>query len=133
MGNMKLKLLAATILLSAVIAGCAGTAGNQKLSEHTKESVTQNITEGKTTQAQVKQLFGEPNTTSFTDGGNDVYNYAFSRASAQGVNYIPIVNLFARGFDVNTKTLAILFDKDKIVVKYTMSETQSQTKGGVGQ
>ena len=129
---MKLKLITASFLVALLI-GCAGTAGNQKLADASKESITANIVEGKTTQAQVKALFGEPNTTSFTDGGNDVYNYAFSRASAQGVNYIPIVNLFARGYDVNTKTLVILFNKDKIVSKYTLSETQSATKGGVGQ
>lgn len=129
---MKLKLITASFLL-ALLVGCAGTAGNQKLADASNESITQNILEGKTTQAQVKAMFGEPNSTSFTDGGNDVYNYAFSRASAQGVNYIPIVNLFARGYDVNTKKLVILFNKDKIVSKYTLSETQSATKGGVGQ
>ena len=112
---MKYQSAFIAMILSAALIGCAGTAGNQKLADASKESITQNIVEGKTTQAQVKAMFGEPNTTSFTDGGNDVYNYAFSRASSQGVNYIPIVNLFARGYDVNT-----------------LSETQSETKGGVG-
>lgn len=69
----------------------------------------------------------------YRGGGNDIYTYTFSRASAQGVNYIPVINLFARGFDVNTKKLVILFDKNKVVIKSTMSETQSETKAGVGQ
>lgn len=130
---MRVQTLVVATIFSLAMVGCAGTAGNQKLSEQSQQSISQNIVEGKTTQAQVKSLLGEPTQLSYTDAGNEIYTYSFSRATAQGVNYIPIINLFARGFDVNTKKLVILFDKNQVVTKSTMSESQSETRGGIGQ
>lgn len=130
---MKYQSMAMAAIFLIAIAGCAGTAGNQKLSEHSQETIAQNIVVGKTTQAQVKSLLGEPTALTYTDGGNEIYTYTFARATAQGVNYIPVINLFARGFDVNTKKLVILFDANKVVGKSNMSESQSETKGGIAQ
>lgn len=54
------------------------------------------------------------------------------RASPKAVNFIPIVNWFARGADVKTKEVVILFEGN-VVTKYTMLETDDQVKQGLAQ
>ena len=54
------------------------------------------------------------------------------RASPKAVNFILIVNWFARGADVKTKEVVILFEGN-VVTKYTMCETDDQVKQGLAQ
>lgn len=123
-----ISIIAATALLGA----CAGTAGNTKMADQTQESVAAFVIEGKTTKEDLKAKLGDPTAVSFTDGGNEIWTYTYSRATAQAVNYVPIVNLFARGFDTKTKRLIVMFNKDNVVTKSTMSESTGETQGGIG-
>lgn len=53
------------IAVIALVAGCA-TSGNEKLKDHTQSSISQQITEGKTTKSQVTSALGQPVSVSFT-------------------------------------------------------------------
>ena len=117
-------------VLAVMLAGCA-SGGNMVLKDQTNDSVKQQITEGKTTEDQVRAIYGAPMTTSFTDGGNDIWHYDFSHMSADAISYVPIVNLFARSASGTKKELVILFDKDKVVQKYTLTESAVQVKSGL--
>ncbi|PWB60130.1 MAG: hypothetical protein C3F18_00085 [Nitrosomonadales bacterium] len=116
----------------AFLGGCA-TAGNEKMKDQNQSSMQQKITEGKTTKAEVQAAMGDANTVSFTDSGNEIWTYKYSRATPQLQSFIPIVNLFSRGADVNTKELVVLFDKNNVVSKYTMRETNDVVKSGIAQ
>ena len=118
--------------LAGIVAlgGCA-TAGNEKMKDQTQASIAAQITEGKT-KDEVKSALGNATSVSFTDSGKEIWTYKHMRASPKAVNFIPVVNLFARGEDVKTKEVVILFEGN-VVTKYTMRETDDQVKQGLAQ
>ncbi|SFO03885.1 outer membrane protein assembly factor BamE domain-containing protein [Nitrosospira briensis] len=113
-----------------LLAGCA-TAGNEKLKDHTQSTISQRITEGRTTKNQVIAALGQPSVVSFTDAGNEIWTYKHARATPQAQNFIPLVGLFSSGADVKTKELVVMFNKDEVVSKYTMRETDEVVKSGL--
>ena len=123
---MKKILIASAIAIA--LAGCASS-GNPQLSKETETSVKSKLQEGKTTKAQVKATFGSPDTVSFTDGGNEIWKYAFARMTVNGTTFIPFYGLFHNGMSGTKKELTILFKED-VVEKYTMAESPISTKSG---
>jgi len=129
--NVNTKFIAALFCI-VLVSGCA-SAGNQRLKDQTQSSVASQLTEGTTTKFQVEANLGSPNAVSFTDSGNEIWVYRYAHATSHAQNFIPVVNLFSRGEDVNVKELVILFNKDGVVTKYKMRETQSEVKAGIAQ
>lgn len=121
---------AAAVAVGVMLVGCAGT-GNQALRAETEQSVSAKITEGKTTKAEVRSLFGSPAKTEFTDGGLEVWRYAFTNVSADAVSYIPIVNLFGNSASGVKKELVVLFDESDLVRRYSMSESDVTHRTGL--
>lgn len=113
-----------------MLAGCASV-GNDRLRSETVESVSTKIEEGKTTKEEVRQAFGSPVKTSFTDGGLEIWNYEFANVSADAVSYIPIVNLFGSSASGTKKELVVLFDENDIVKKFNMSESEVKQRTGL--
>lgn len=123
---MKKAMIAAAIAVS--LAGCASS-GNQQLKNETETSVQTKIQEGKTTKSEVKSYFGSPDAVSYTDGGNEIWKYAFAKVKVNGTTFIPFYGLFHNGTNGTKKELTILF-KDDTVQKYTMAESEINTKSG---
>jgi outer membrane protein assembly factor BamE (lipoprotein component of BamABCDE complex) len=98
----------------------------------TKDSIYAQVVEGKTTQAEVQQAYGVPTGKTFTDGGNEIWTYSYAYMTAKGINYVPIVGLFAGGADVEKKQLVLLFDKDGVVTRRVFSESQQEVRRGAG-
>jgi outer membrane protein assembly factor BamE (lipoprotein component of BamABCDE complex) len=120
------------LFAATLLAGCA-TVGNEKMATATQATVSQQITEGKTTKNDVRTTMGDADAVSFTDSGNEIWTYKHARATPKATNFIPVVNWFVRGADVTTRELVVLFDKNNVVTKYTMRETQSEVKSGLAQ
>lgn len=118
--------LVIVILLSA----CA-TSGNVKLQEQTQSSISQQITEGKTTKSDVVNIFGQATKVSLTNEGTEVWTYEHSRATPHAKNFVPFVRLISSSADVKTKQLVILFNKDNVVSKYTMTESENVVNTGL--
>ena len=122
-----------TVAVAAVIAllsGCASV-GNETLRAESEASVQKKMTEGKTTKAEVRSMFGSPLKKTFTDGGSEIWTYEFSKVSADAVSYIPIVGLFGATASGTKKELVVLFDKSGIVHRYSMSESDVKQKTGI--
>jgi outer membrane protein assembly factor BamE (lipoprotein component of BamABCDE complex) len=117
------------IAVTLSLAACA-SAGNQVLKTADADVVSRSITDGKSTKADVQASFGDPNDTSFTDGGNEIWKYTYAYATPTAVSFVPVVGIFAGGADVDKKTLVILFDKSGVVTKHTMSTSHEQVKRG---
>ena len=115
-----------------VLSGCV-TMGNERMKGQTKESVASKITEGKTTKEEVRAAYGDAAAVSFTDSGNEIWTYSYTRAVPTAQTFIPIVGLFAGGANTTTTGLVVLFDRNGIVSKYTMRETHGVVKRGVAQ
>lgn len=114
----------------ALLAGCASV-GNESLRKETETTVAQKIVEGKTTKQEVRTMFGSPAKTSFTDGGLEIWTYELSKMKADGVNYIPIVNLFGSSASGIKKELVVLFDAEGIVKRFSMSDSPVTVKSGI--
>ncbi|WP_426729023.1 hypothetical protein [Enterobacter cloacae complex sp. 358K9] len=123
-----MKKIALAVIIATVLVGCASS-GNQQLKNETETSVQTKIQEGKTTKAEVKSYFGSPDAVSYTDGGNEVWKYAFAKVKVNGTTFIPFYGLFHNGTNGTKKELTILFKDDK-VQKYTMAESAINTKSG---
>ena len=117
-------------LLSALLSGCASI-GNESIADATPESVSAQLIKGKSTQEHVRGLYGDPTKTSFTDSGNEIWEYDFSRMHAKPTNFIPYVNLIASGAEGDKKSLVIFFDKSKIVRQYTVSSSKVDVSQGL--
>jgi outer membrane protein assembly factor BamE (lipoprotein component of BamABCDE complex) len=130
---MQANRMTASVAIALILLAQAGcmSAGNETLRKETEVSVQQKVLEGKTTKAEVRAMFGSPATTSFTDGGLEIWNYELSNMKADVVNYIPLVGLLGSSASGTRKTLVVLFDDKGVVKRYSMSESPVNVKTGV--
>lgn len=117
-------------LLSAFLGGCASS-GNESIADASIETVSTQLVKGHTTQAQVRALYGDPIKTSFTDSGNESWEYEFSRLRSKPTNFVPYVNMIHSGAEGDKKSLVIFFDKRRIVQQYTMSTSRVDISRGL--
>ncbi len=117
-------------LLSAFLGGCASV-GNERIADASIESVSQQMFKGSTTQSQVRQLYGDPIKTSFTDSGNEIWEYDFTRLRSKPTSFVPYVNVIYSGAEGDKKSLVIFFDKRKIVQQFTVSTSQVDVSQGL--
>jgi len=117
-------------IFSIFLAGCA-SAGNERIADASAETVSHQLVKGKTTQAQVRQLYGDPMKSSFTDSGNELWEYEFSRLRSKPTNFIPYLNIIHSGAEGDKKSLVIFFDRRKVVQQYTISTSQVDVSHGL--
>lgn len=110
----------AVISLSA----CATSKVGQQFDDRTVKS----IRIGKTTRADIAQMFGQPLSRSSTGGGKEVWAYHYQEAGGHPtpITFVPIVGMFAGGAKgtFNQQTLTISFDGD-VVSACTYHKTSS--------
>ena len=114
----------------ALLSGCASV-GNESIADATSESVSAQLIKGRSTQENVRALYGDPVKTSFTDTGNEIWEYEFSRLHSKPQNFIPYVNLVSSGAEGDKKSLVIFFDKTKVVRQYTISSSKVDVSQGL--
>ena len=116
--------------LAAFIGGCASS-GNESIADASLETVSQQLIKGKTTQVQVRELYGDPIKTSFTDSANEIWEYEFSRLHSKPTNFVPYLNVIYSGAEGDKKSLVIFFDKGKVVRQYTISTSKVDVSHGL--
>jgi len=79
----------------------------------------------------VRQAYGDPMKTSFTDSGNETWEYDFSRLRSKPINFVPYVNVIYSGAEGEKKSLVIFFDKHKVVQQFTVSTSQVDISHGL--
>jgi hypothetical protein len=114
----------------AFLAGCASV-GNESIADASQQTVSEQLTKGKTTQARVRQVYGDPMKTSFTDSGNEIWEYEFSRMHSKPTNFIPYVNVLYSGAEGDKKSLVIFFDRSKVVQQYTINSSKVDVSRGL--
>lgn len=124
------KTFATAVLVAAVMSGCASV-GVQQLKDESASTVSEKIIKGKSTKDDVRKAFGDPTETSFTDGGNELWRYKYTHSTSKPQNFIPVINLFASGADVDKKELVVFFDDNGIVKNYSMQSSKEEVKNGI--
>jgi outer membrane protein assembly factor BamE (lipoprotein component of BamABCDE complex) len=117
-------------LSSALLTGCASV-GNERIADATPQTVSTQLFKGKTTQEQVRELYGDPVKISFTDSANEIWEYDFSRMHSKPTNFIPYVSLIHSGAEGDKKSLVIFFDKSRLVRQYTISTSKIDISQGL--
>jgi hypothetical protein len=118
------------LAVSCLLAACASS-GNDSIADATNDTVSANLVKGRTTQADVRKLYGDPLKTSFKSNGFESWEYEFTRMQSRPTNFIPYVNLVHSGADGEKKSLVIFFDKKKVVQDYTMSTSKVEVSQGL--
>ena len=117
-------------LALGLLSGCSSV-GNERIADASPESVSQQLAKGKSTQEDVRQLYGDPMKSSFTDSGNEIWEYEFSRLHSKPTNFIPYVSLVYSGAEGDKKSLVIFFDKRRIVQQFTINSSKVDMSYGL--
>ncbi|MEO1303979.1 MAG: hypothetical protein AAFV37_03310 [Pseudomonadota bacterium] len=112
-----------------VLGGCV-SAGNAALKDVTNETLSEELKEGMS-MAEVRSALGDPIDVSFTDGGLSIWNYERVEAQMTAESFIPIVGLFTSGVEGTKTQLVILFDEEDKVRKFTLSDSDYESKSGL--
>ena len=124
--GVKLASFSVALLL---LVGCS-TTGTQALKNETSATISGKIQEGKTTKGDVYAVLGQPTTMSFTDSGLEILTYDYVRYTPMARNFIPY-NFFSLGQKGKKKQLVILLDKEGVVQKFEMHESDVETRAGL--
>lgn len=101
------------------------------MKDQIQSSVSQQIAEGKTTKSDIVNIFGQATKVTLTNEGTEVWTYLYSCAAPHARNFVPFFRFVSSGADVNTKQLVILFNKDNVVSKYSMTESENVINKGL--
>lgn len=117
-------------LITCVLSSCASTAGNQSIKNETQQSITSKIIEGKTTEAEVLSIYGEPISKTYVDSNNERWLYSLVNSKMTAATYIPIIGLFSNGTEMKAKSLSILFENGKVAT-WSLSEGNNSVHNGI--
>jgi hypothetical protein len=118
------------LVLTCALGGCISSS-NESIADATNATVSGQLLKGKTTQTDVRRIYGDPIKTSFSSNGFETWEYEFTRLQSKPTNFIPYVNLVHSGAEGDKKTLVIFFDKQKILQDYTMSTSRIDMSRGI--
>lgn len=117
--------LSVLLLLSA-----CGSSGNTSIKNETAATVDQKIHDGVTTKEEVRQMYGDPVATDFTDSGHEKWTYTFSNTQVDAANFIPVYGDLRQGQHGTEKHLTIIFEGDK-VWHHSMNNSAIKSKSGL--
>ncbi|HAE1651233.1 TPA_asm: hypothetical protein G2974_23405, partial [Salmonella enterica subsp. diarizonae] len=109
------KLIAAAFIILP-LASCT-VYGNKSIKDETQQNIASKIINGKTTQKDILQLYGEPQTKE-TNDGKELWGYSVMSGESQISNYIPGLALLKNSSTAHMKELEIWFKGD-VVERYT--------------
>ncbi|MCQ7061293.1 hypothetical protein QNN86_14255 [Citrobacter sp. C348] len=123
---MKKLFIAALVILP--LTACT-TYGNKSLKDESQQTVKTKIVKGKTTQQDVINAFGQPQTRA-TNDGQEMWSYSSMSGESQISNYIPGLALLKNSNTVHMNSLEIWF-KGNVVDRYNFSQTASKVSRGL--
>ena len=123
------NVIISSMLAATILAGCV-TSGNQVLKGETKESVGEKLRVGMSPDEAIA-LFGEPKDVTFTDSGNEVWQYKFTEGQIKAKSLIPYYSLIDSGSKGTTKTLVLFFNDETGLVRHTMAASDIDNNVGI--
>ncbi len=123
---MKKLFIAALVILP--LTACT-TYGNKSLKDESQQTIKTKIVKGKTTQQDVINSFGEPQTRATIDG-QEMWSYSSMSGESQISNYIPGLALLKNSSTAHMNSLEIWFKGD-IVDRYNFSQTAIKVSRGL--
>ena len=126
----KIVLLLMLTLSIVAFSGCAASMGNSSIKNESNQKLSQKLIKGKTTESQVAQMFGQPESKSFAGNGDPIWSYSRNTERNGVLSYVPVVGLFANAQTDTNKVLAILFSKKGIIKNWTWTNSTNHLTAG---
>jgi|SRR5471030_147977 len=123
---MKKLLIVALVILP--LSACT-VYGNKSIKDETQQTLGSKIVKGKTTQQEILNTFGEPQTRASTDG-QEMWSYSSMSGETQISNYIPGLALLKNSSTAHMNSLDVWF-KGSVVDRYNFSQTASKVSKGL--
>ena len=114
-----MKRICLIVAIVVTIAGCASVDNNI---DHDRAGRINQIQEGTTTQQQVYDLLGKPDSVTNMAAGDSYWSYDIKTTR-------PIVSAFAGGNNIQSQYLMIIFGRDGIVKKMIGNNSDSNLGG----
>ena len=118
-------------LASSLVLGMSGCAslGMGAARPLTEEGIRQVLTVGASNKVDVARVMGDAKVNTFRSG-YEVWVYNYKAGVPMFIGFVPVVGALANVVDASTRDreLAILFDKNGIVRKYRLRESESQVE-----
>lgn len=124
------KMTSALVLGGMLALSACASGGNESIKNETSASVDQKIHDGVTTKDQVRQIFGDPAQTSFTDSGHEEWQYAFDNSKSDAANFIPVYGDLHQGQHGTAKHLTIIFNGN-VVWHHSMNTSAVKSSAGL--
>ena len=118
--NNKIKtvFVAVIAITTTLLAGCA-TSGNQVLANDSSASLANQLTAGRTTEADVRNTFGRPDSTSVDSTGDTVWTY--SSHTMSGKSFIPGYSALPSSTIGHSKQLSVYFNDRGVLKHYDLA------------
>lgn len=84
---------------------------------------------GETTEAELVEMFGEPNARGLKTGGLKTLTWVYSESRVKGETFIPFAGAFIGGTDTKTKTLTVALAPDGTVSEFDYSGGDLEASG----
>ena len=114
----------AAVVVACLMAGGCSTVGNGRLVQLDAVDARTLLVPGRTTQADVRQAFGDGTVIHF-DSGYETWHYIYREGLAKGWDDVPVINLITSQLDRPTKELVILFDPAGVLRRYSLQAYRS--------
>ena len=116
----------ATNLLMCLALGACVSAGTKVTAEDTADFVS-----GRTTEADVVDRLGQPNSSTTESDGTKIDVYVYTEAHATAATYVPVVGLFAGGARGTGTTATFTFDASGLLKAKSTGQSNSQVNAGL--
>jgi outer membrane protein assembly factor BamE (lipoprotein component of BamABCDE complex) len=120
-------LLVLALVVSAALlqTGCASSVGRQiDLSQVTR------IEKGKTTKAELLQMFGSPMSVALMGDGKEALIWHYTTSKVKGSTFIPVVGMMSGGADTQMTMLQVILNKEKVVDDFTHNVGNIESRMG---
>ena len=124
------RFIISVFFITSLLISGRSTSGNQHLKKETSQSLQSKIIKNKTTKSEIITAFGQPETKTTLDSGNEEWTYSMDNNQFDATTFIPVIGLLTGGSQTQAKTLEIEF-KGETVSKWTFSENSSKMKTGL--
>lgn len=116
-----MKKIFGVVLLAVVAATSLGACsyGAKNLATETHQTIESKLVKGKTTKAEVKAMFGEPQEVS-NKKGQETWGYHYTKTS--GKEWVPFYVTITGNADGKARVLEIVFNKRGVVQSYEFAE-----------
>lgn len=113
------------LCLVVCLVGCASSG-----KEISTDRVAQ-IQKGVTTEAEVIQMLGTPQTKTIGSDGKVIMLYQYTKVKNRAANFVPVVGLLAGGMDMRMQMFTVIVNQQGIVENYTLNDSNTDINSGL--